>query len=113
MGTYDPHQSDHGIAFDEEFERLHGLVADMERIRRGTPYMELAADAPLLDFWSLGTHAEICLVGRATGHPLLPGARRPISTSSLWMISKDRQFARTLSRWYRLGTPADMPGTSS
>lgn len=113
MGPYDPHQSAHGIAFEEELERLQALVADMERLRAGLSHAELAADAPLLDYWSLTTRSEVCLVGRSTGHPLLPGARRPISTSCLWVMSKDRRFARTLSRWYRLGTPADTLGTLS
>jgi hypothetical protein len=38
--------------------------------------------------------------------PRLPGENRPIGTSDLWLMSEDRSWARTLSRWYRLGRPA-------
>jgi len=41
----------------------------------------------------------------STGHPVLPGQDRLIATSDLWLISEDRQWARTLSRWYQLGRP--------
>jgi hypothetical protein len=113
MVTFDPHRSAQGFAFDEELERLQALVADMEQIRAGASLVELAVNAPLLDDWSLSMRPEVCLVGRATGHPLLPGARRPISTSCLWLMSQDKKFARTLSRWYRLGSPADRLGSLS
>jgi hypothetical protein len=110
MVTFDPHQ---GVAFDKELERMQRLVADMEKIQAGASHADLAADAPLLDHWGFSTTTEVCLVGRATGHPELPGARRLISTSCLWLMSTDLQYARTLSRWYRLGIPADNSGSLS
>ena len=46
---------------------------------------------------------ELSLFGWVTGHPRL-GDRR-ISTSALIHVTEDLQWARTLSRWYRLGVP--------
>ncbi|ANY81325.1 hypothetical protein BB934_26450 [Microvirga ossetica] len=46
-----------------------------------------------------------CLIGAASGHPLLPGTGRVIRTSDLWIMSEEFSCARTLSRWYRLGRP--------
>lgn len=103
------HPSD---AFVFETERLAGLVADMERIRRCELPQALidGKDAPILDRWILGHRSVPCLVGLSTGHPRLAGVNRTIATSDLWLMSKDRTWARTLSRWYRLGRPAEQSG---
>lgn len=45
---------------------------------------------------------EIFLTGRVTGHPLLGDTR--IRTSALVHVSSDQIWARTLSRWYKLGS---------
>jgi hypothetical protein len=47
--------------------------------------------------------SKLYLTGKVTGHPLL--GERLIRTSMLIYISDDSQWARTLSRWYRLGSP--------
>jgi hypothetical protein len=97
--------------FVHEMERLAALVADVERIHRGVPPEVLAGeDAPILDRWILAKRMVPCLAGLSTGHPLLPGTGRPIGTSDLWLLSKDHGWARTLSRWYRLGRPAERSG---
>ncbi len=97
--------------FTFETARLAALVADMERIHRGVPPQALAGDdAPVLDRWMLGNRLVPCLAGLSTGHPLLPGSGRPIGTSDLWLLSQDYGWARTLSRWYRLGRPAERSG---
>lgn len=95
--------------FAFETERLAGLVADMERIRQGELPQALAGgeDAPILDRWILGQRQAPCLAGLSTGHPRLAGVNRAIATSDLWLMSEDRTWARTLSRWYRLGRPAE------
>jgi hypothetical protein len=62
--------------------------------------------APILDDWRLAIRPSLCLVGSATGHPKLPGHRRTIVTSGLWMFSENLSLGRTESRWYRLGRPA-------
>lgn len=99
MGTVDP-------AFDFEQERLAALLSDMEMLRAGIPPEDLAADAPLLDRWLVVHRPAACLLGQSTSHPLLPGVNREIVTSDLMLLSLDRTWARTLSRWYRLGRPA-------
>ena len=107
MVTFNPYNSDQGTAFDRELARLYALVTDMEKIRSGEPPNRLGEGAPILDRWVMTHRPEVCLAGLSTGHPKLAGAARPIITSDLWLLSKDRQWARTLSRWYRLGRPGD------
>nr|WP_147407682.1 DUF6634 family protein [Pseudooceanicola algae] len=64
-------------------------------------------EAPFLDNWTAAMRGrEVFLVGSVTGHPVL-GDRR-IQTSTLIHLSPDREWARTLSRWYKLG-PAFVP----
>lgn len=58
--------------------------------------------APLIDDWVVAGDAEPCLIGRVTGHPTIRDGRL-ISTSLLLAISVQEGWARTLSRFYRLG----------
>jgi hypothetical protein len=99
MGATDP-------AFDFEQARLAALLSDMELLCAGVRPEDLATDAPLLDRWLVAHRPAVCLLGQSTGHPLLPGVNREIVTSDLMLMSQDRSWARTLSRWYRLGRPA-------
>jgi hypothetical protein len=100
-----------GADFAREMERLVALVADMERIHRGVPPEAMAgAGAPILDRWILAKRTVPCLAGLSTGHPQLVGENRLIGTSDLWLLSRDHSWARTLSRWYRLGRPAERFG---
>ena len=95
-------------SFHVELGRLSALVCDMEAIGRGVVPEDLAGDrAPLLDHWTVGGRMVPFLVGLSTGHPLLPGENRMIGTSDLWLMSDDRCWARTRSRWYRLGREVD------
>ncbi|WP_156460146.1 DUF6634 family protein [Mesorhizobium sp. Root157] len=97
--------------FVREMERLAALVADVEGIHRGVlPEAMAGDDAPILDRWILARRAVPCLAGLSTGHPRLAGENRLIGTSDLWLLSKDHSWARTLSRWYRLGRPAERSG---
>ncbi|MGN6145417.1 MAG: DUF6634 family protein [Mesorhizobium sp.] len=106
MLTFDPRSRIQDGAFNNGLTRMAALVADIERIASGVSPGELARDVPILDHWSVNHRAIPCLVGLSTGHPALPGVERPIVTSDLWMLSTDLLWARTLSRWYRLGRPA-------
>jgi hypothetical protein len=100
--------------FVRQMERLAALVADVERVHRGVPPEAMAGDdAPILDRWILGKRAVPCLAGLSTGHPELIGQNRPIYTSDLWLLSNDHGWARTLSRWYRLGRPAERSGLNA
>lgn len=61
------------------------------------------AAAPRIDRWSAILHRDaVSLIGRVTGHPhLRPGARAV--TSPLLRIAPAAGWARTWSRFYRLG----------
>lgn len=104
-------RDEQGPAFVSGMERIMALAADMDRIHRGLPPEAMAGDeVPILDRWVLTKRMVPCLAGLSTGHPQLPGENRLIGTSDLWMLSVDGNWARTLSRWYRLGRPAGQPG---
>ncbi len=106
MMTFVP-GNEQDAAFRSLLGRLSSLAADMEAIGRGaSPEDLLNGEPPLLDQWLVGHRLVPCLVGLSSGHPLLPGVNRTIGTSDLWLISQDSNWARTLSRWYRLGRPA-------
>ena len=107
MVTFDPRKPDQGAIFESQLERLSALAADMRKIGSGVPPEHLAEGAPILDHWVLAPRLIPSLAGLSTGHPRLPGENRAISTSDLWLLSEDGEWARTLSRWYRLGRPAE------
>jgi len=87
-----------------ELARLEALAADLEAIASGAmPPPELLRAAPLIDHWIEVTRPEPCLAGRISGHPHCRGA---ISiTSGTWLWAPELGWARTLSRFYRLGRP--------
>ena len=91
---------------DHEIERLERLLSDLKRIRsRAGPTAEDLDDAPRLDDYQLARRDVVCLVGHATGHPRL-GDRHTITTE-LMVHAPTLGWARTLSRFYRLGTSID------
>lgn len=101
-----------GLAAGENLARetagLRALVTDMERILAGTLPETIVTEAPpILDRWVLGSRVVPCLVGLSTGHPELAGRNRAITTSDVWLLSDDMAWARTASRWYRLGRPRE------
>ncbi|MEH2524197.1 MULTISPECIES: DUF6634 family protein [unclassified Bradyrhizobium] len=87
--------------------RFHLLADDCERLRLNRNVSARLLDrAPLLRDWvPVATPAGLHLVGRVVGHPVL-GDRR-VMTSPLWWADPDGEWVRTLSRFYRLGSPAD------
>ncbi|MBS1164348.1 MAG: hypothetical protein H6R00_373 [Proteobacteria bacterium] len=86
---------------------LRPLIHDLERIRaEGYPDARLLGEAPILHQWTPAVRPVSCLTGLSSGHPLLPGTARPIVTSEVWLIAPQEGWARTLSRFYRLGKPA-------
>ncbi len=61
-------------------------------------------DAPKMEHYLIVLQAQkMTLHGWVEGHPRL--GTRIINTSLLIHVSEDRKWARTLSRWYRLGDP--------
>ena len=98
--------SERGVYLGGDRERLlkklRSLVDDLE----AGAYPE-ACDIPVfLDRWRAARRDVPCLVGMVQGHPKLSDGRMSVS-SELFYIDDERHIARTLSRWYRLGMPAD------
>jgi hypothetical protein len=85
--------------------RLRALADDCERLALVRPVSPiLLAKAPLLEDWvPTVTALGVQLVGRVSGHPLQ--GDRVIATSPVWFADPDGTWARTLSRYYRLGPP--------
>lgn len=114
MTTFYPGEREQGERFECEFRRLSALLADMSVLRSGASPADLAnGEPPFLDGWVVAQRPIPCLVGLSSGHPRLVGTGRPIATSDLWLMSADNSWARTLSRWYRLGRPAGHMGDHS
>jgi hypothetical protein len=83
---------------------LRVLAADLEAMTMFAPHRELDG-APRIENWSVITRPMLALQGMVTGHPLL--GDRNVVTSELYAIDRGAGWARTLSRFYVLGTPAD------
>jgi len=89
-----------------DIARLEQLTADLEMLARGDlPHTEQLIGAPLLDGYRLAARNEPCLIGQCADHPRLNGPN--IVTSGLWVFAPGLGFARTFSRFYRLGSPAN------
>jgi hypothetical protein len=96
------------VRISQEIDRLSRLVSDLQALRDGRrPTTSDLAEAPVLGNWERGTRPAACLFGNVCDHPALPGIGRPIVTSDVWVLAPDQGWARTLSRWYRLGPPRD------
>jgi hypothetical protein len=85
---------------------LADLLADVHDLRIcGTPKPSLLDNAPLLLNWSVVGLFTPCLIGEVVNHPLL-GNRPSIHTSHIVAANVEQGWARTWSRYYRLGSPA-------
>jgi hypothetical protein len=92
---------------------MPGAAADLRTLRNGADAAGLADGATILDHWMEYVMAVPCLAGSASGHPTLPGQGRMIRTSDIWVMAPDHGCARSMSRWYRLGRPAETRTTHS
>ena len=91
-----------------EAQRQRALADDLDRIADGGfPNQTTLAAAPLLDDFSLTPIMMPVLAGAVTGHPRLPGNQRRIATSIVEVLSPSLGWARTQSRFFRLGHPSD------
>lgn len=91
----------------EMAERLSALAADLRAISGGQrPEELLKGSAPTIEQWSPAVLPSVCLEGLVSGHPVLVGHDRAIRTSELWHFDEEAGWARTYSRWYRLGQRA-------
>lgn len=99
-------------SLDSLEDRLTKLLRDIRNLRAGElPSSEDLRAAPLIDKWSYGLIPARCIAGSVRGHPIL-GNRARVHTSELVLIDPEHGWARTWSRYYRLGTP-DGPATGS
>ncbi|SIO37903.1 hypothetical protein SAMN05443247_04620 [Bradyrhizobium erythrophlei] len=90
--------------------RLRALADDCDRLERGRPVPPVVLQkAPLFTDWVPAlTPQGVQLIGRVTGHPLLGDCAA--ATTPLWFADPDGAWARSLSRFYRLGPPLDRGG---
>lgn len=93
--------------------KLETLAGDLSDILAGkAPPEEVLSRAPLLNRWRIGLAFSPVLVGYVVGHPNIPDG--VVTTSDLWLMEEDGGWARTFSRYYRLGDfegERDVPGT--
>ncbi len=95
---------------DVEIERLDRLASDLRRIRNGQlPTPAEIEKMPLINGWKMSALMLPSLVGTITGHPEIGmTVNRDMSmTSDLWVLAPKYGFARTLSRFYALGSQLD------
>jgi hypothetical protein len=87
--------------------RLRVLADDCDHLERGRPVPPvLLQKAPLITDWVPAlTPQGVQLLGHVTGHPLLGDCAA--ATTPLWLADPDGAWARSLSRFYRLGPPLD------
>jgi hypothetical protein len=93
-------------------ERLRALADDAERLQHTRSVSpSLLQTAPLLEYWVSTQRPEgLRLIGQVTGHPTF--GESMIITSPLWFVDPEGNWIRTVSRFYRLGPPAN-PGEAS
>jgi len=94
------------IQLDEHLDRLRRLVADIETLKTGRhPDPSAIEGSAFIHEWRLDSRPAPCLRGYFEGHPKIRSGRMG-ATSELWVWAPDHGFARTLSRWYKLGSRA-------
>lgn len=85
--------------------KLRALADDLDRIALGQhPQAADLQSAPTLSDWGLVLSQPTHLVGIVHGHPEIADGRI-CRTSALVMLDPPAGYARTLSRFYRLGQP--------
>ncbi len=88
-------------------ELKHHLARVMTAIRaaEARPTVAEIAEAPLLEDWRvlISRHGSPVIWGQVSGHPRLDDTM--ISTSRLIAINPSAGWARSISRWFRLGEP--------
>lgn len=86
---------------EAEHQTFRAALLALDAAEAGPDAATLAA-APVLTRWqAILLTPNLCLAGEVTGHPLLEVDF--ITTSPLIVLAEDLGWARTLSRFYRLG----------
>jgi hypothetical protein len=87
---------------DSAIKKAHRLAEDLARIMGGeAPSPRELDSAPFLDNWTLVPIQRIALAGTVTGHPRLGDCE--LRSTEIFVLNQ--RFARTWSRFYRLGQP--------
>jgi len=82
--------------------KLEALTEDLSDILFGSvPQPDVLAKAPLLDSWRIGLVFSPVLIGHVVGHPRVPDGA--VTTSEVWLMDEGKRWARSFSRFYRLG----------
>ncbi len=92
-----------GMSRSSLVECLRRLADDLENIDQCS---EAQRPSAAMNSWTLAKRAVPCLIGRPIGHPTISNGK-PAFSSELFYFDADRGVARTMSRWYRLGTKVD------
>lgn len=84
---------------DENFEEVLRAIADAER----GPTDEELTNAPIINHYRLETIGQSVqqIYGKVQGHPTIDDPY--VTTTPLFGFAPDAGWARTRSRWYRLG----------
>lgn len=89
---------------------MRSLLRELKQLEAGTLDMSgILATAPPLEDYRLVIGWAYAMKGIVTGHPLLPDGE-DVVTSQLMFLDPTVGLARTLSRWYRVGTPRTKQG---
>ena len=91
-----------------ERERIEAFLNHVDSLSTGTPTPAELETAPCLDEWSAIRDDEtVLLIGIVTGHPHIRDRGRA-RTSLLFQVHPEKGWARTWSRYYRLGVRSRM-----
>lgn len=90
-------------------EDAQRLSTDLRSVEAGTTQSLSLHTAPILEAHQMYSRRTACLSGFVFGHPSLYDGRE-IMTSQLIYMDIEIGIARTLNRWYRLGTPRPKRG---
>lgn len=93
-----------GVSRTDLVVSMRSLADDLEVIGDGTV---LPLPTVRLDRWALAKRTVPCLIGTPIGHPRIEDGK-PYFSSELYYLDPRAGFARTFSRWYKLGTPVDL-----
>ena len=89
-----------------DLARAEELARDLARISDGyRPSEHDLAAAPILNDWQIAARPSLCLRGTPQGHPYCRGTGT--ITSAVWVLAPGLGWARTLSRYWRLGRRRD------
>ena len=82
--------------------KLRALSEDLSRLHK-PGFLQLQQPETTVSEWYMASHSGLHLRGNVVGHPNVSDG--PFESSELWYINEELRLARTLSRWFRLGTP--------